>query len=42
MNDASYGCIARLLADSLATAARAAESRGEAPAEETAAEPAPR
>lgn len=44
MNDASYGCIARLLADSLATAARAAAPPGEdaAPPEDAAVEPAPR
>jgi acyl-CoA thioesterase-1 len=41
MNDASYGCIARLLADSLATAA-ASPGEDAAPADETAAEPAPR
>jgi len=43
MNDASYGCIARLLADSLATAARAAASEEEhTPPDEAAVEPAPR
>jgi len=44
MNDASYGCIARLLADSLATAARASASPGEdgASAEEAARESTPR
>lgn len=43
MNDTSYGCIARLLADSLATAARAAAlpGAGSTHADETAAEPAP-
>jgi lysophospholipase L1-like esterase len=44
LNDVSYGCIARLLADSLATAARAVppSDQGAATAEEPPATPAPR
>jgi lysophospholipase L1-like esterase len=41
MNDAGYGCIAQLLADSLATAA-ASPTEDAAPPGETAAKPAPR
>jgi hypothetical protein len=44
LNDVSYGCIARLLADGLATAARAVPplDTGAAAAEEPSTAPAPR